>query len=381
MEHCGAKRSYHLNTLFIENIESGVGDILSADAETDKFWYILGKNGLLVGCIGSREYSQICETGCIVIQKNFLYIRTGEKEKEEAVALFKANTKIRKLPVIDENGKLLYEYVRSVEAYYEDLDIQCGINKAENNKNLRRGKITVSLTSYGKRLDLVHIAIKSIMAQTMKADSIVLYLAEEDSHRKIKQEEELVNAGLRVERNMRDLKSHKKYFYAVQENSDSLIVTVDDDAIYDERLLEDLYTAHLTYPEAVICRRGHRMTKGNGEVCPYDQWESCVKSAAPERGICAIGVGGVLYPCGKYREAFLDEEGIKTTSLYGDDLWLKAVELVWRISTYAIGEIPVRLIEGSQEEALYKENAENKRNDVYLVNLQQYFNINFATLF
>lgn len=381
MEHYGAKRNERFKTLLIENIESAVDDILSVDVATDKFWYVLCQNGLLVGCIGYREYCQICETGSIVIQKNFRYIHAGDKEKEEAAAFFQENTKIRKLPVIDENGQLLYEYVRSVEAYYEDLDIQCGINKAETNKNLRREKITVSLTSYGKRLDLVHIAIKSIMAQTMKADSIVLYLAQEDSHGKIKQEEELLNAGLRIARNVKDLKSHKKYFYTVQEYPENLIITVDDDAIYDDRLIEDLYAEHLKYPDAVICRRGHRITKRNGKVSSYGLWESCVKSAMPEKGICAIGVGGVLYPCGKYREAFLDEKGIKETSLYGDDLWLKAVELMWGISTYTIGEFSVKLIEGSQEEALYKENAENKRNDVYLDRLQQYFKINFATLF
>lgn len=379
MKRCGAKRNRHFNMLYIEDLD--IKSILSADTSTDKFWYILRQDGILAGCIGSREYSQICETKQTVIKEDFLYVHAGEGEKQTVIEIFTANTKIRKLPVLDESGKLLYEYVRSVEAYYEDLDIQCGINKAGNRGNVQQEKITVALTSYGKRLDLVHIAIKSIMVQTMKADAIVLYLAKEDSLKKIRQEEALIKAGLRIERNVEDLKSHKKYFYAVQEYPENLIVTVDDDAIYDDRLLEDLYAEHLKYPEAVICRRGHRMTKRNGKIAPYDLWEGCVKSVMPEKGICATGVGGILYPCGKYREAFLDEKGIRATSFCGDDLWLKTVELIWGISTYAIGELPARIIEGSQEEALYKENAENKRNDEYLDELQRYFNINLADLF
>ena len=379
MKCCGAKRNRDFKKLYIEDLD--INSILSVETLTDKFWYVLHQDGTLEGCIGSREYSRICETKQIVIKKDFIYIHAGEGEKQAAIEIFTANTKIRKLPVLDEERKLLYEYVRSVEAYYEDLDIQCGINKAENNTNMRQEKITVSLTSHGKRLDLVHIAIKSIMTQTMKADALVLYLAKEDSQKKIRQEEELVNAGLRIERNVRDLKSHKKYFYAVQEYPENLIITVDDDTIYDDRLLEDLYAEHLKYPEAVICRRGHRMTKRNGKVAPYDIWESCEKSAMPEKGICATGVGGILYPCGKYREAFLDEKGIRVTSLYGDDLWLKTVELIWGISTYTIGEFPAKIIEGSQEEALYKENAENKRNNKYLDELQRYFNINLVDLF
>lgn len=379
MDHCGVKKNSHFNILNIGNLNPD--SILFADASTDRFWYILDQEGMLVGCIGSREYTQICETRKIVIKKDFLYIHAGEGEKQAAIKIFTANTKIGKLPVLDESGKLLYEYVRSMEAYYEDLEIQCGINKAEERNDRRREKITVSLTSFGKRLDLVHIAIKSLMKQTMKADVIVLYLAKEDSRKKIRQEEELIKAGLRIERNVKDLKSHKKYFYAVQEYSENLIITVDDDTIYDEKLLEDLYTTHLKYPEAVICRRGHRMTKRSGEVAPYDLWEGCVKSETPEKGICATGVGGILYPCGRYREAFLDESGIRETSLYGDDLWLKTVELIWGIDTHAIGELSVRVIEGSQDEALYRENAYNKRNDEYLDKIQRYFNVNLAKLF
>lgn len=378
MECCGARQNRHMNIVYTDDLDAG--RIVSADASTDKFWYILCQNGTLAGCIGSKEYAQICETGQVVFQKKFLYIRAGESEKQGALDIFITNPQIRKIPVLDESGRLLYEYVRSVEAYYEDLYIPCGINGRENRDN-RQEKITVTLTSYGKRLDLVHIAIKSIMMQTMKADAIVLYLAEEDSPTKIPQEEELVRAGLLIKRNVKDLKSHKKYFYAVQDYPQSLIVTVDDDAIYDDRLLEELHKKHLEYPEAVICRRGHRMTKRNGKVAPYDLWEGCVKSAVPEKGVCATGVGGVLYPCGKYREAFLDERGIRETSFYGDDLWLKTVELIWGIGTYAIGELPVRVIEGSQEEALYKENADNKRNDEYVDKLQRYFNVDLAELY
>lgn len=379
MNYCGVRKNCYFKTIPIENLNPD--NILSADASTDKFWYLLNQDGTLTGCIGSKEYSQICETEKIVIKKDFLYVHAGEDEKQSAIAIFLANPKIRKLPVLDQEGRLLYEYVRSLEAYYEDLDIQCGINRAGDPQALQQEKIVVSLTSFGKRLDLVHIAIKSMMLQTIKADVIVLYLAKEDSSKRIPQEEELIKAGLRIERNVGDLKSHKKYFYAVQEYPESLIVTVDDDIIYDDRLLEDLYAEHLKYPEAVICRRGHRMKKKNGKVALYDSWEGCVESEIPEKGICATGVGGILYPCGKYREAFLDEKGIRGTALYGDDLWLKTVELIWKISTYAIGEKPVKVIAGSQTEALYRENVDNKRNDKYLDALQRYFNINLAELF
>lgn len=378
MDHYGAKKNRHYNVVNIGDLNPD--SILSDAVLSDRFWYILDHDGTLVGCIGSREYTRIRETREIAIKRDFLYIHPGEGEKQTAIEIFTANKKIRKLPVLDASGRLLYEYERSMETYFEELNVQCGINKAEQRED-RWEKITVSLTSFGGRLDLVHIAVKSIMEQTLKADAIVLYLAEEDSRKKIPQEEALVKAGLRIARNVKDLKSHKKYFYAVQEYPDSLIVTIDDDTIYDEKLLEDLYEAHLQYPEAVICRRGHRMTKRDGKIAPYDLWEGSVKSTGPEKGICATGVGGILYPCGRYREAFLDEKGIRETSLCGDDLWLKTVELLGGIDTHALGELPIKVIKGSQDEALYKENADNKRNDVYLDKIQKYFNVNLAELF
>ncbi len=379
MQHCGARLNYDFKTVCLENCDPDL--IVSADASEDKFWYVVNKDGTLAGCIGSKEYLQICETKQLILKEDFLYINAGEDEKQAAIKLFMENRKIRKLPVLDEQGTLLYEYVRSVEAYYEELDIQCGISQAENNKACQREKLVVSLTSYGKRLDTVHIAIKSIMDQSLKPDGIVLYLAEEDSEKEIRQEEALIKAGLRIVRNVKDLKPHKKYFYAMQEYSEAVIITVDDDTIYDDRLLEDLYIKHLEYPEAVVCRRGHRMRKQDGKIAPYNLWEGCAVSVIPEKEICATGIGGILYPCGEYRNAFLDEKGIWETSLCGDDLWLKAVELIKGVKVYAIGERPAKVIEGSQEEALYIENSDHKRNDVYLNKLQNYFGINLADLF
>lgn len=375
MGQCGAKRNQNYKKLFIEDLN--IDSILSEDVSEEKFWYILHRNGRLVGCIGSREYDQICKTKQIVIKTDCMYIHTGEKEKQAAAELFTVNDRLRKLPVVDEDGRLMYEYVRSIETYYDELDISCGVNRGKKYEE----EIVVSLTSFGNRLDTVHIAVKSIMTQTLKPDVIVLYIAKEDSQKKIHQEEKLVQAGLKIVRNAEDLKPHKKYFYAMQEYPKSLIITVDDDAIYDEDLLEDLYEKHLKYPKAVICGRGHRMTKKDGRVNPYDMWEGCVQSISPERGICPTGIGGILYPCGSYRKAFLDKKGILETSICGDDLWLKTVELMEDVKVYAIGKLPARIIEGSQEEALYIENANNKRNDEYLYRIQAYFDINIADLF
>ena len=112
MKCCGARQNRYLNIMYTDDLDAE--RIISANASTDKFWYILCQDGTLAGCIGSREYKQICETKQMVVQKDFLYIHAGEGEKQEAIKLFTANPKIRKLPVLDESGILLYEYVRKL---------------------------------------------------------------------------------------------------------------------------------------------------------------------------------------------------------------------------------------------------------------------------
>ena len=375
MEHFGAEINDHLRIEYLEDLQ--VENIVSADGVEDKFWYVLNENEMLVGCIGVREYRETCRTGKIYINQNFTYINSGRDEKQAAIDIFLEKPHIKKIPVLDQEGRLLYEYVKSMDAYYDELEIQCGINIGEE----RKEKIVVSLTSYGKRLDTVYLVVKSIMHQTLKADEIILYIAEADSKRMIEKEDELTKAGLKVIRNVKDLKPHKKYFYSVQNFPESIIITVDDDVMYDDRLIEELYTCHLTYPDAVICSRGHRMTKENGKVASYSSWETCVRSAVPEKGICATGAGGILYPCGQYRKKFIDEEGILKTSLCGDDLWLKAIELMEGVSTFAMGWNCYGLIKNSQETALGVENVVNKKNDEYLDRLGKYFNVNFAALF
>ena len=45
-----------------------------------------------------------------------------------------------------------------------------------------------------------------------------------------------------------DLRSHKKYFYAFQEFTEKVIVTVVDDALYPEELTKALWQYHFEHP-------------------------------------------------------------------------------------------------------------------------------------
>lgn len=340
--------------------------------------YVTDNAGVLIGGIGNRERNQSLREGMLYVNKNICVLKQGVDNESEARDIFMKNDRIKSIPVIDSEGVLICEYEIDSEGFYHDLEIDAGTNQTGEQRD---GEIIVTLTTFGSRLETVYLTIKSIMYQTMKADRIILYLGEDVGEQKLFFEDELIRAGLTIVRNVENIKPHKKYFFAMQEYKRAHIITVDDDTIYDDALISDLYCKHLEYPDAVICRRGHRMIKHEDILAPYNQWEMCAQSDRPALDICPTGVGGVFYPAGEYREYFLDMEGLRKVALECDDLWLKVIEVLNGIKVCTVPMMPIRIVKNTQETALYKVNAGQKRNDWCLKNLQEWFQINFAGLF
>lgn len=91
----------------------------------------------------------------------------------------------------------------------------------------------ISLTSYGARLNAVHMAIRSLLMQSVRPSKVLLYL--DESIQKDTLSDDLVDLeqyGLEIRMGYEDLGPHKKYLFAFQEFPDSLIITADDDLIY-----------------------------------------------------------------------------------------------------------------------------------------------------
>ncbi len=195
------------------------------------------------------------------------------------------------------------------------------------------GEIIVSLTSFPARIDKVWITISSLFNQTLKPKRIILWLAEEQFPGKEKNlPSSLVNQkkrGLEI-RFCDDLKSHKKYFYTMKENPDDVIVTVDDDMLYPENMLEQLWKSHIKNPGVVYCNYAHKITfDDNGNIKPYRKWISGYgESINPNIRVMPVGCGGVLYPPHVLDERLFDKEKIKVICPQMDDLWLKTMALL-----------------------------------------------------
>ena len=242
-------------------------------------------------------------------------------------------------------------------------------------------KLIVSVTSYGKRLETLDICLKSLINQTQRADKIVVYLTndltEADLPSKLL---DLKQFGVEFHFIDQDLRPHKKYYYAMQEYPDDLIVTVDDDVIYDQELLEILAATYLKFPQSIIAARAHQITFTEaGNFQPYNQWDwEATITNEPRMDLIATGAGGVLYPPYLLDYDFLLDLNEIQRYLTVDDLWLKAAEVQAQVPTVICDqklEANRRGIPHTQAQGLFNHNVGQNENDIHLKDLDQRFKL------
>jgi hypothetical protein len=254
------------------------------------------------------------------------------------------------------------------------------------NQNDRDHHIVVSLTSFPVRFDTLHFALKSVLNQSMKPDVIFLCLTKSE----VKDESELPQSvldlkkyGLHIYFADDNLKPHNKYLYAMKLYPNSLIITVDDDNMYDKNLVSDLYASFQKYPSAVCARRVHKILKDEkNNTLPYNKWRyEFKKKTTPSHDLLATGVGGVLYPPGLLPPETFDSGKIRELCLNADDIWLKFMELKKNIPVVWVKGRRVHPlnIKRAQKITLQKNNYHGNLNDNYIAALQSYYGINLSS--
>lgn len=212
-------------------------------------------------------------------------------------------------------------------------------------------KIIVSFTSYPPRINGVHKVVESLHRQTVSADEIVLYLSL-DEFPNVEEDLPEVLRGMIGQKGFKivwvqgNLKSHKKYYYALQEYRLAVLITVDDDTIYAETMISELIESYRRFPGAVSARKVRIILKVDRKLEPYRMWEGKAfleeYRDVPRMDLCAIGSGGICYPPALANENWFDKEIFLKAAGEHDDLWLKYNE--------AISNIPVVYTKPSQED-------------------------------
>lgn len=246
--------------------------------------------------------------------------------------------------------------------------------------NLTNRKIIASLTSYPGRIATVHQVIETIVSQKRKADHILLWLADSQFPKKERQlPKELlgyVESGQLTIKWCEDLRSHKKYYFEQQEYPDDLLITLDDDLLYKEDLIDMLYLSYMMYPNCVSAMRAHLMAiNEEREILPYEYWIKEFKEwlLKPSYQLFATSGAGTLYPPSCMHSFLFNKEAISETCRNADDLWLKAMQVlndtpvVLAQDRYGIHYVP-----GTQVETLTNTNVLEDGNDIQLANISKW---------
>lgn len=245
------------------------------------------------------------------------------------------------------------------------------------NNEKREKKIIVSFTTIPSRVNTLPVMLKSVFNQTLMPDRVILWITDELENKnnifKVLSHE--MDFGLEI-RFVKDVRVHTKYYYAMKEFPNDLIITVDDDILYPENLIENLYKAHCKNSTAVIAARAHEITVCNDEINPYKKWHMLAPGAKDDAiGLLATGIGGVLYPPDCLYKDWENIDLFLDLCPTADDIWLKIMESLNNTTVIKIHKYTKEafIIGNTQVFALSKSNVGEGGNDKFMEKCRVYY--------
>ena len=276
------------------------------------------------------------------------------------------------------NPKLLFlQFFRKLERVFKKVYRPWLMHRLRKNnanassKIIAAGGPVVSLTTIGKRLDIVFYTIESIACGRLLPSRITLWLDAELYHSPLPSSlKRLQQRGLEI-KPTEDVGPHTKYFPEVLSGEASLpLVTADDDTLYPRYWLERLYREHLHSPEIILCYRARKISFNEvGQVLPYKAWQPCL-STKPCALYFATGVCGTLFPPAMRQALAVKGKEFVSKCLQADDIWLNWIAVNEGIPVKQIVAVNKRFYEvpGTRAYALANRNNGAGENDIQFAN-------------
>ena len=248
-----------------------------------------------------------------------------------------------------------------------------------SSNNTDSPKHIVSLTSFPYRIKKVWIVIESILRQKHKPDKIIIWLSINQFESFGKLPKSLLNQqkrGLEIKFVDEDIKSHKKYYYALKEFPNDFLITIDDDIIYPTTLIGQLIELNKIYPTSICCHRA-REIKFEGfrkKVLSYSSWEEIKHFDGPNYNVFFTSGGGTLFPPSSLHTEVLNQDIFKKYCFNADDVWLNVMSRLNSTSIvkseYYSSLLPVVRY---KDISLYKTNQLLGENDKQLKDVNDYY--------
>lgn len=223
-------------------------------------------------------------------------------------------------------------------------------------------ELIISLTSYPKRFNNLHLTLKCLLTQTVQPDRVVLWIAEADKNELPNSVLSLKDSGLEI-MFTEDIKSYKKLIPSLEKFPNAGFIIADDDLFYRRDLIEKLLNTAKQFPNNAIAGRVHRVSYDeNGEIKPYKKWIWNSTIQNHKDNFCTGGAG-TFFPPFIFHKNILDKSFLELAPS-ADDVWfnwmikLNDKNVVALPKTYSMWDWP-----GSQENALHVHNVKNYAND------------------
>ena len=243
------------------------------------------------------------------------------------------------------------------------------------NKGIVQKDLIVSFTSFPSRIKDVWQVVESLKNQSILPEKIILWLSREQFNTKdsipislLSREDELFEIRL-VDL---DLRSHKKYYYAMIEFPEKTIITCDDDIYYHPDMIKILLEGSNKFKGSIISNVTKQLSfYENGDIMPYNQWNDEIKAYSSEN-LFQIGVGGVLYPSNSLDKMLFRSDLFTSLTPLADDIWLNCMARMKNTlviqSSKNILPLPIK----SNSPTLTSVNCDENFNDSQLENLRLY---------
>lgn len=246
---------------------------------------------------------------------------------------------------------------------------------------LADSELIVSLTTHGRRIYEVYLAIESIMQGSIKPNRIILWLSDEDKEQLIPQTlKNQQSRGLEI-RYTQDIGPYTKSVPTFLAFPDAAIVTIDDDILYPYDALEMLLQCHQQYPSSICANRILDLTldaTSRPHSLPTLQ-ELTDKARISPRNFFE-GVGSVLYPPHCFPQEDLEPALFRSISPTADDVWMNVLALRHKIPVVPANlhyhRFPLVINDSVQDSALWRKNNSNGNpNDQQLAASLRHFHL------
>jgi hypothetical protein len=220
------------------------------------------------------------------------------------------------------------------------------------------------MATHGERFYEAYMAIESIMQQTLKPNRIILNVAKDEF------EDKPIPPALKLQQKRgleinycEDYWSFKKIIPTLRRFPEAIIITVDDDCLYNPDMLENMIMCYKQNPKAVWGNVIHNITfDANHKMKSYMDWDMNIDNTDEVSNRHFItSVGGVLYPPHSLHQDVTKDEIFMNICKTNDDIWCYAMMIladtpIRKVRTHShTGEDYISVVD-VQSSGLWREN-------------------------